>query len=91
MGVVAMLDDVKSHFEQGKALLESHIPGLLDLAAKLESDPFVQKAITTELSPTGKAIVTDLMDRLAALEAEHAAAAPAPAEAPAEVPAESAA
>lgn len=81
MGVVAMLNDLKTHFEHGKELLESHLPGLVDLAARLEADPFIQTAISTALSPGGKAIVTELITRLEALEAEHAAAAP-PAETP---------
>jgi len=79
MGVVQMLNDLKAHFEQGKELLESHLPGLVDLAARLEDDPFVQTAINTALSPGGKAIVTELIGKLEALEADHAAAGvPAP-------------
>ena len=79
MGVVSMLNDLKAHFEQGRELLESHLPGLVDLAERLESDEFVQKAINTALTPGGKAIVTDLIQRLEAYEAEHAAAGvPAP-------------
>lgn len=75
MDLVAMLNDVKAHFEHGGQLAESHLPALLHVAGVISGDPFVQAAINTALSDSGKAIVADLMTRLEALEAEHAAAA----------------
>lgn len=75
MDLIAMLSDIKSHFEHGGALASSHLPALLDLGGKIAADPFVQIAINTALSDSGKAIVTDLVGRLEALEQAHAAAA----------------
>jgi hypothetical protein len=87
--LIAMLNDVKSHFEHGGQLAESHLPSLLHVGSVIAGDPFVQAAINTALSPEGKVLVTDLMGRLEALEQAHAAAVP-PAEVPAEVPADGA-
>jgi hypothetical protein len=81
--LIGMLNDVKSHFEHGGQLAQSHLPALLDVGARIASDGFVQTAINTTLSDGGKAIVVDLVSRLEALEQAHAAALP-----PAEVPAE---
>jgi hypothetical protein len=78
-----MLSDIKTHFEHGGQLAESHLPALLDVGSKIASDPFVQAAVGTVLSDSGKAIVTDLVGRLEALEQACAAAAPPP-----EVPAD---
>jgi len=86
MDLVAMLNDVKAHFEHGGQLAESHLPSLLHVAGVISGDPFVQAAINTALSDSGKAIVADLMTRLEALEAQHAQAAAAALEAA--VPAE---
>lgn len=94
MDLVAMLSDVKSHFEQGGQLAESHLPSLLHVAGVISGDPLVQAAINTALSAEGKTLVTDLLGRLEALEQAHAAAAPAvpqPAEPGAELFAEQAA
>ena len=86
MDLVAMLNDVKAHFEHGGQLAESHLPSLLHVAGVIAGDPLVQAAINTALSDSGKAIVADLMTRLEALEAEHAAAVPPPAEPVADAP-----
>jgi hypothetical protein len=84
--LIGMLNDVKSHFEHGGQLAESHLPALLEVGGKIAADPFVQAAINSTLSESGKSIVVDLVSRLEALERDHAAAVAA---APAEVPAES--
>ena len=84
MDLVAMLSDIKSHFEHGGQLAESHLPVLLDVGSKIASDGLVQTAVNTTLSDGGKAIVVDLVNRLEALEQAHAAAVP-PAAVPADV------
>lgn len=85
MDLVAMLTDIKDHFAHGGQLAESHLPALLDVGGRIAADPFVQAAINTTLSESGKSIVTDLVGRLEALEQAHAAA-PEPAAEPAPEP-----
>lgn len=85
MDLVAMLNDVKAHFEHGGQLAESHLPSLLHVGGVIAGDPLVQAAINTTLSAEGKGLVADLLTRLEALEQAHAAAVP-----PAEVPADAA-
>lgn len=45
MDLTEMLTDVKNHFEHGAELLASHVPALVDLAARIQADPLVQTAI----------------------------------------------
>jgi hypothetical protein len=45
MDLSVMVNDLKAHFQQGVSLLESHLPGLEELAGKVASDPLVQVAI----------------------------------------------
>lgn len=75
--VLAMIQDLRAHFDQGGQLAGSHLPVLADVAGKIAADPFVQAAINTTLSDTGKAVVADLLQRLEAYEQAHAAQAPA--------------
>lgn len=77
-----IVNSVKAHLEGGAQLLEEHMPALAEHAAQIESDPLVQAALATALSPEGKALVTDLMQRLEALEQARAAAAAAAAAQP---------
>ena len=78
MDVTGMLSDVKAHLEHGAELLASHVPALVELAGRIEADPFVGLAISTALSPEGKAAVSDLIHRMEAYEQAHAAAGGAP-------------
>jgi hypothetical protein len=86
MDVTGMLSDLKAHLEHGAELLASHVPALVELAGRIEADPFVGLAISTALSPEGKAAVGDLIHRMEAYEQAHAAAAGA--EAPPATPAD---
>ena len=80
-----MLSEIKDHFEHGGQLAQSHLPALLHVGGVIAGDPLVQAAVNTALSAEGKALVTDLLGRLEALEQAHAAAtAQPPAEAPTE-------
>jgi hypothetical protein len=76
--LVAMLSEIKDHFEHGGQLAQSHLPALLHVGGVIAGDPLVQAAINTALSAEGKALVTDLLGRLEALEQAHAAAAAQP-------------
>jgi hypothetical protein len=53
--------------------MASILEDLTNDLARLSSDPVVSKVIGTELSPQAGIIITDLVDKLAALEASHAA------------------
>ena len=93
MDVVAMLNDVKSHFEHGAELLASHVPALVDLAAKIESDPLVQTAINLAVPEASRPALAGILKSFEA-ELQHveadaktaalaAAAEPSPAAEPA--------
>jgi hypothetical protein len=68
-----MLSEIKDHFDHGGQLAQSHLPALLHIGGVIGADPLVQAAINTALSVEGKALVTDLLGRLEALEQAHAA------------------
>ena len=55
------LNDLKSHLEHGAELLTSHVPGLLELAAKLEQDPLVQAAVGLLVPETTRTMLANLL------------------------------
>jgi hypothetical protein len=76
--------DFKAHFESveqtAKAFLEQHVPGMAEVAAKIDADPLVQAALSTVLPPEAKAMVAQW---IADLEEKFPVPAAAPAPAPA--------
>jgi hypothetical protein len=89
-----IVTDVKAHFEHGKDLLESHLPALVALAGKAESDPLLRFAVDSLLPASARAMLVDLGTKLEAdykqIEADataNAAAAAAAAAQPAADPA----
>ena len=92
MDVVAMLNDVKSHFEHGAELAASHMPALVDLFAKIQSDPLVETAINLAVPAASRPALAGILKsfeaEIAHVEADAkaaalAAAVPAEPEAPA--------
>jgi len=92
MDVAALLSDIKSHFEHGGQLAESHLPALLDLAAKIQADPLVQTAINLAVPVASRPALAGILKSLeaefahVAADAQAAALAVPPAEVPAEAP-----
>lgn len=72
--------DLEAHFESVKstaeAFLETHVPGLAELAAKVEASPLLAAAerIAGTVDPAAEAVLAEALAKLASL----APAAPAP-------------
>ena len=80
MGFSEIVNDVKTHLEQGAELAASHVAPLLDLAGKIESDPLVQAAANIVVPASSRGMLADF---LRAYEADaHATAAAAAEPAP---------
>jgi hypothetical protein len=89
MDISQMLADVKTHLEHGVELAASHIPALVEWAAKVESDPLVQAAISLVVPDGTKTMLAGLLksveaevqkveaDAIAAEQAKAATLAPA--------------
>lgn len=92
MGISQMLNDVKSHLEQGAELVASHLPALVEWAEKAEADPLVQAAIDLAVPASTRVMLASLLKSVEAdakqIEAAATQAAQAP---PADPPAEPAA
>jgi hypothetical protein len=87
--------DIKSFFERGAQLLESHVPSLVEDAQKAESDPLVQAALSLVVPPATRTMLATLLKSVEAdvqrIESEstaNAAAAAAAAANPEPAPAE---
>lgn len=97
MGLTEMITDLKAHLDHGEQLAASHIPALVEWAARAEADPLVQAAISLAVPEGTKTMLAGLLksveaevqkveaDATAAAEAKAAEAAAA--EAAANVPA----
>jgi len=76
-----MITDLKSHLEHGEQLAASHIPALVEWAAKAEADPLVQAAISLVVSPATKVMLAGFLKNAEAefqrVEADATAAAEA--------------
>ena len=86
MDVVAMLNDIKAHFEHGGQLAESHVPALVDLGTKINSDPLVQTAINLNVPEASRPALAGILKSFESefqhIEADARAAALAEAAAP---------
>ena len=81
MGLSQMLTDVKDHLAHGEQLLASHIPALVEWAAKAEADPLVAFAVSSLLPASARALIVDLGTKLEADYAQVTADAQAKAQA----------
>lgn len=61
MGIAEMLNDVKTHFEHGAQLAESHIGPLVEWAIKAEGDPLVQAALSLIVPDATKQMLAGLL------------------------------
>jgi len=61
MTLAEIVNDVKAHFEHGRDLLESHLPGLMELAGKIEADPLVQAAIGLAVPDSTRVMLAELL------------------------------
>jgi hypothetical protein len=96
MNLSQIANEFKAHFEavetEAQKYLAEHIPGVLDVADKIENDPLVQAAISLVVPAGTKTMLVGLLksveaevakveaDATAAAEARAAAAAQAPAD-----------
>lgn len=80
--------EFKAHFEavesEAQKYLAEHIPGVLEVADKIDNDDLVQAALSTFLPPDVKTMVANLIK---SLESKFPEAPPAPDVPPADPPA----
>lgn len=84
VSLLALANDMKTALEDGetrvRTVLDQHMPAILELAERVESDPLIQAAEAAALPAGAKVIVAEFIAKLAAEFPGHAAAEPAPAE-----------
>lgn len=85
MSLKVIAADIKTAVETAevnvRTVLDQHMPGLLALAERVESDPLIQAAEAAALPPGAKVIVAEFIAKLAAeFPAQQAPAEPVPAE-----------
>lgn len=92
MDLTAMLSDIKEHFKHGEELLASHVPALVELAARIEADPLVQTAINLVVPDASRQALAGILKsfevEIQHVEADAKAAAAVPPPAEPETPAE---
>jgi hypothetical protein len=89
MGFTEIAGELKTHLEQAGQMAVSHVAPLLDLAAKVETDPLVQAAVSIVVPETSRGVLAAFLrayetDTRQIAESAAAAAAAPPAEPAAE-------
>jgi hypothetical protein len=79
--IPAMVNDLKAHLQHGEQLLASHVPALVEWAAKAEADPLVQAAISLTVPDATRTMLAALLKSVEADVAQVEASARAEAEA----------
>jgi hypothetical protein len=78
MTLTEIANSIRTHFETAKTdaenFLADHVPGIIDVASKIESDPLVQAAMSTVLPAGWKQIAADFISKLEGLATEAEAA-----------------
>lgn len=74
MQVSQIVDELRQHLEQGGQFVASHIPVLVEWAARVEADPLVGAALQTTLGPGARAMIASLIGALEQHEQEAEAA-----------------